>query len=100
MNLVGKKIWGSLSLDKIKEVKQKAPKRFKNSEQYGNQMTFDARQWDDGGISLSASYQDESGEWQRITLGNIRLSKDQGDANTSNTPYQKAADTDNGDFPF
>ena len=100
MDLLNKKLWGSLSLDKIGEAKQKAPKRFKNSEQYGSQMTFDARQWDDGGISISVSYQDEKGEWQRIPIGNVRISKDQGEA--KNTPFQPAASTGGGgsDMPF
>lgn len=77
MNLTDKKIWGSLSLDKIKEAKAKAPKKFTQSDTYGSQLVFDAKQWDDGGITLSVSYKDESDQWQRIAIGNIRLSKDQ-----------------------
>lgn len=101
MNLTDKKLWGSLSLDKIKEIKAKAPKRFKSSDQYGMQMTFDAKQWDDGGLSLSVSYQDESGEWQRIPVGNIRISKDQGEsANTGFTKTAAAPATSQDDFPF
>ena len=99
MNLQDKKLWGSLSLDNIKKAKQNAPKKFKNSEQYGAQMTFDAKQWDDGGISLSVSYQDANGEWHRINVGSIRISKDQ--PSTANTgfsaPTPPAA---NDDFPF
>lgn len=102
MNLQGKKLWGSLSLDKIKEAKQKAPQRFKDSDKYGNQMTFDARQWDDGGISISVSYKDDSEQWQRIPIGNVRLSKDQdgGGASATNTPYEKKESSGGGDFPF
>lgn len=100
MDLSNKKLWGSLSLDGIKDAKGKSPKRFKNSDQYGQQMTFDAKQWEDGGISLSVSYQDESEQWQRIHVGNIRISKDQGES--TNTPFQateKKAEA-SGDFPF
>lgn len=102
MDLSNKKLWGSLSLDGIKTAKEKAPKRFKNHEQYGNQMTFDAKQWDDGGITLSVSYQDESGNWQRINVGNIRISKDQ--PSTENTGFSAPAAAtpaaESNDLPF
>lgn len=97
MDLLGKKLWGSINLDNIKEAKEKAPKKFKNND-YGNQMTFDARQWEDGGISLSVSYQDANGEWQRINIGNVRISNDQGQA----APAQQAAPapSNDTDLPF
>ena len=90
MDLSQVKLWGSLQLDKIKEAAQLAPKKFKKSEQYGNQMTFDAKQWDDGGISLSVSYQKADGNWERINIGNIRISNDQSGAGSGNAASASA----------
>lgn len=93
---MNQKLWGSLSLDEIANAKAKAPNKFKNNDKYGNQMTFDARQWDDGGISLSVSYKDEAEQWQRINIGRIMVSKDQGQ------PAQQQQSTNSGgaDLPF
>ena len=76
------KIWGSLSLDGIAKAKTSTPARFKNSEKYGNQMTFDAKMWDDGNITLSVWNKDTQ---ERTYIGSVRISKDQ-------SPY-KAPDT-------
>ena len=89
-----KKYWASLSLDGIGEAVKKCPKRYKTSEQYGKQLTADVKVWDDGNATVSVSYQDANGEWQRINIASIRESKDQGQA----APAPAAAPTS--DLPF
>ena len=74
MDLTNKKLWGSLSLDGITQAKGQVPKRFKQSDKYGKQMTFDARAWEDGNITLSIW---DAEKQERIYIGTIRLSNDQ-----------------------
>ena len=95
-----KKYWASINLDKIKEAKIKAGKKFKTSEQYGHQMSADVKVWDDGNASISISYQDEQGNWQRINIGSIRESKLTNDYNApANVGASPAADN-SFDSPF
>ena len=87
------KLWGSLSLDGIAKAKKSVPARFKNSEKYGNQMTFDARMWDDGNITLSVWNKDTQ---ERTFIGTVRISNDQSDYKA---PEAVAEEADN-DLPF
>lgn len=68
-----KKLFGNLSIDGIKDALAKAPE--KKTEYKGeNQLKVNAVEWEDGGISISLNYKDAAGEWQRINLGNLRVS--------------------------
>ena len=88
------KLWGSLSLDGIAKAKKEQPNRFKNSEKYGNQMTFDAKMWDDGNTTLSVWNKDTE---ERIYIGTVRISKDQSDYKAPATAEAAVGDSD---LPF
>lgn len=83
MNLTDKKLWASLSLDVLKEVITKFPHKVKNSEKFGKQVTLQAKQWDDGTISLSW-WDAESGE--RFNIGRVMISKDQNNSAPAAAP--------------
>ena len=95
-----KKYWASINLDEIKVAMQKAEKKFKKSEQYGHQMSADVKVWDDGNASISISYQDESGNWQRINIGSIRESKLTNDYNAPANTGASAPANNSFDSPF
>lgn len=73
MAQVQKRLFGNLSIDGIKDALQKAPE--KKTEYKGEeQLKVNAVEWEDGGISISLNYKDAAGEWQRVNLGNLRVS--------------------------
>ena len=67
------KLFGNLSLTNIKDALAKAPEK-KTKYKEEDQIKVNAVQWEDGGISISLNYKDAAGEWQRINLGNLRVS--------------------------
>lgn len=70
---ISKKLFGNLSLTGIKEALGKAPEK-KTTYKEDEQIKVNAVQWEDGGISISINYKDASDQWQRINLGNLRVS--------------------------
>ena len=73
MATVKKKLFGSLNITGIKEALQKAPEK-KDEYKGDDQLKVNAVEWEDGGISISLSYKDAADQWQRISLGNLRVS--------------------------
>ena len=70
---ISKKLFGNLSLTGIKEALAKKPEA-KTKYKEEDQIKVNAVEWEDGGISISINYKDASDQWQRINLGNLRVS--------------------------
>ena len=67
------KLFGNLSLTGIKKALQVKPEA-KTTYKEDDQIKVNAVEWEDGGISISINYKDANDEWQRINLGNLRVS--------------------------
>lgn len=77
MSLQDTKYWASISIDGIKKALTDAPKKVNKTEKYGQQLSADVKFWDDGGASISVSVQNSAGEWDRIHIGKMMVSKTQ-----------------------
>ena len=70
---ISKKLFGNLSLTGIKKALQAKPEA-KTTYKEDEQIKVNGVEWEDGGISISINYKDANDEWQRINLGNLRVS--------------------------
>ena len=64
-------MFGSISIDGIKEAKSRVPAKFQSHEKYGNQLKVSAVEFEDGNISLSIWDADKK---EAIKLGTLMTS--------------------------
>ena len=69
---IKRKLFGNINIDGVKEAFKKAPEK-KTTYKDQEQLKVNAVEWEDGGITISINYK-EGEEWQRINLGNLRVS--------------------------